>query len=584
MKLFDRPWSVLGLYALATLVFTWPLAIRLCTHIPLGNGDIWSNLWNFWWWKTALFELGQSPYTTHHLFFPDGVSLAHHTHSPLNMLATLPINLGLGIEAAMNTALLAGFWLGGFGAWLLVRDLTGDGRAAFVAGFVFAFSPNHFEQSLEHLNLASIQFIPLFFFFLRRTLLVGGRANVLGTGLSFAANALVSWPHALTATLAGLAYVGREWFAAGSSPDRGRRIRELGIAAVVAFLLVLPFAWPMLAAAWGRGATPPKPFLTLGTDPLFWLVPSDHNPLLGWITVGFHSAYRAYHNVGFLTFVGFVPLGLSIVAVSSKRFGGNRRLFWAFWVAVCFVLSLGPSLTLLGKLHRDIPMPLAILERIPVLNALHVGNRFVPFAMLGIAVLVGLCLSRLFADGRTRLAWGLSAFIAIEFAWLPYPTQPIETHPYLEEIAQAGGEGAVLPLPLPVGPLYARALYDQTRHGRPIPGGYVSFPPKRALQNLARNGFLALAAGRNPAALPLDREQLADLGIEWVLVHKDRSRAWYRERRREQTDYYARRAWQPSRAQADETFDRVLAVVREKLGQPEFEDEALVVFSVSPNP
>ena len=42
------------------------------------------------------------------------------------------------LEAAYDAALLAGFWLGGFFTYLLVRDLTGEPRAAFVAGLIFA--------------------------------------------------------------------------------------------------------------------------------------------------------------------------------------------------------------------------------------------------------------------------------------------------------------------------------------------------------------------------------------------------------------------------------------------------------------
>ena len=51
---------------------TWPLVVRMGDHIPMGSHDIWQNYWNFWWWKTALCELVQSPYQSELIFHPTG--------------------------------------------------------------------------------------------------------------------------------------------------------------------------------------------------------------------------------------------------------------------------------------------------------------------------------------------------------------------------------------------------------------------------------------------------------------------------------------------------------------------------------
>jgi hypothetical protein len=134
---------------------TWPLAANLTTHVPSGDNDLWQTYWNFWWWKEALVDRHQSPYQTDMIFQPEGASLGLHTHSAANMLWTLPINAWLGIPAAMNSALLAGFVLAAFGTYLLAREYVRAPQAAFVAGLVAAFTPNHVEHSLEHLNLSS---------------------------------------------------------------------------------------------------------------------------------------------------------------------------------------------------------------------------------------------------------------------------------------------------------------------------------------------------------------------------------------------------------------------------------------------
>ena len=183
-------------------------------------------------WKTALIELHQSPNHSQYLFHPSGADLIFHTHSPFNMIVGMPVNLLWGEAAAYNFCILLGLWMAGWGMYLLVKDLTQDSRAAFLAGVIFAYFPQHLEQTLEHLNLASVQFMPLTLWFFFRT--VGGAAkrNVVGLGACFALNALCSW-HLGMMLLLLLAFAGvwgisaRAATSPGASIPLGRR-RYLG--------------------------------------------------------------------------------------------------------------------------------------------------------------------------------------------------------------------------------------------------------------------------------------------------------------------------------------------------------------------
>ena len=124
-----------------------------------------------------------------------------HTHSPLNMLVSLPVNVLFGPAAAYDFCVVLALWLSGFGAHLLVQDLTGDARGAFLAGIVFAFFPQHVEQTLEHLNLFSTQFMPFAALFLWRLGRAGGWRNWAGLGVCYALNALVDWHLGILLTL-----------------------------------------------------------------------------------------------------------------------------------------------------------------------------------------------------------------------------------------------------------------------------------------------------------------------------------------------------------------------------------------------
>ena len=191
--LLAQPATAFVLFASMALAATWPLVRRFTETLPFGSADLWQNYWNLWWWKKAIFELGASPYSTDLLFYPGGADLVFHTHSSFNMIASLPVNLLFGPAAAYNFCFLLALTLSGFATWLLVRELTGDARAAVLAGIVYAFFPQRMEQSFEHLNLFSTQFIPWSLFYLVKLLREGGRRNAVGLGVCFGFNALCSW-------------------------------------------------------------------------------------------------------------------------------------------------------------------------------------------------------------------------------------------------------------------------------------------------------------------------------------------------------------------------------------------------------
>ena len=47
----DNSYVAAAAYLFATLLMTFPLALSWRSALPAGDGDIWQNLWNLWWWK-----------------------------------------------------------------------------------------------------------------------------------------------------------------------------------------------------------------------------------------------------------------------------------------------------------------------------------------------------------------------------------------------------------------------------------------------------------------------------------------------------------------------------------------------------
>ena len=76
------------------------------------------------------------------IFHPDPLALALSEHLFGQVLQILPVYWLTGnIILCYNLLFISTFALSAFGTYLLVRDLTGDRRAAFIAGWSTDFCP-----------------------------------------------------------------------------------------------------------------------------------------------------------------------------------------------------------------------------------------------------------------------------------------------------------------------------------------------------------------------------------------------------------------------------------------------------------
>ena len=116
-------------YVAATLVLTYPLAANFCHARPGTNVDEYTFLWNIWWFRHAIFDLGADPFTATTIFHPLGVSLAFYTLAIFNDIVALPLTAPFGLIVASNSVLIFSLALSGYGAFCLVRDLLAEDAA-----------------------------------------------------------------------------------------------------------------------------------------------------------------------------------------------------------------------------------------------------------------------------------------------------------------------------------------------------------------------------------------------------------------------------------------------------------------------
>lgn len=575
---YDSAAFMLPIYFGLTLLMTFPLVLHWRSALPDGGPDVWLNYWNFWWWKQSLLEW-RSPFWSSVLFHPFGVDLRCHTHSAFNQILAMPVNLAAGEAAAYNFCVFFQLTLAAFASWLLVRQVTGNAGAAFLAGLIFAFLPHTMEQSLEHLNLASTGFLPLVLFFLLRWRRSWRIRDAIGFGACFGLNALCSWHLGILASLVvapGIVWLG--WKARRSGGNTMRAyVRGVLAAGAIGALLMLPFV-PLDGFTETNDCV--KWRAVRGIDPTFLLTPSYANPVAGPI-VWERYARRAYLAAGFVCYLGFVPLGLAAAAVLANF---RRVRGWLALLAAALVLAVGSPIIWDGVVRENVILPFELLRELPVLKHIRVANRFMALAGLALAVLAGYgAVSALKAlpPGWRRYALPVAAVVLLtEYSWLPYPIRTVEHSPLLKEVAAR--PGAVLDVPFFRRPRNVRNQVAQTVHGRPIADGYVSIL-HRTLRRRYRTepALAALAANALQADVPVNVPRLRELGFATLVIHKRFKDSWREEvlKRLPPDDILALK-------RIDLTMggvpDSIIAGIREQLdaalGGAALEDEGLAIY------
>ncbi|HET6897679.1 MAG TPA: hypothetical protein VFK70_05000 [Vicinamibacteria bacterium] len=575
-----RHGGAVAAFAVLTVLATWPLASHFTTHVPgdpADPGDYWAYYWDLWWVKTALAQ-GTSPLHTSLVHHPDGADLSFHSLMLAPSALASPLTAAMGPTVAYNLLVCLSFLGSAFGVYLLVLELLGEKGsplAAGLAGAGYAFSAYRFSRMMGHLDLLSTEWLPFAALFLVRSLRQGGRANAVGLTAFTVLTFLTNWYLGLALALLAVIALAELWF----SPPAGRREawRRIAAAFALAAALTAP-VWAGMLRNGGEGGRLGDPLgdsLANSADLLGFVLPSSAHPLWGPAIVNARRALfgRTDNVVENTVFLGLVPLALGLWGWREGR-SLPARLFRTGWV-VFTMLSLGPYLHVAGHTVRiaehAVPMPYLALYHLPYAALAHGPSRFVLMAGLCLAVLAGLGAQRLVraAPERERVVLGaLIALALFETASVPYPLAEVRVPAAYDHLTPAS-TGAILEVPIPDWPaqLPQRMLY-QTRHGRPIFGGYLSrsLPPHpfhavpgfRDLQRLRKNA--PDIDHVPPTSWPaVARVALRAYGTTHVLLLKD--------------DF----GYLPElRANAGEA--RALLV--ELLGAPSFEDADSAVFAV----
>ncbi len=158
-------------YAACAIVFTWPLAPQLGTHLtgsPAGDTGVY--VWNQWVFQHEILEQGGFPYFTDKIFSLTGrANLSLHNYTAFQDLIALPLMGWFGIIATFNLVYLLMTVLTGYATFLLARHVAGRNAEAWLAGLLFAWSPVLVTRGAAHFSLVAAAPLPIFLLLLLRT-------------------------------------------------------------------------------------------------------------------------------------------------------------------------------------------------------------------------------------------------------------------------------------------------------------------------------------------------------------------------------------------------------------------------------
>jgi hypothetical protein len=245
----SRAWAVSVVYLVTSLAATWPLVRGLSRDVPWDLGDSILNMWILSWDCEQIRRILGGDFSRIATFFdanifhPAPLALAYSEHLIPQAVQIFPVWLISGNPIlCYNLLFLSSIVLAGLGMYLLVRELTGNTLAAFIAGLLFAFAPYRLPQS-GHLQVLTSQWMPfvlyglLRYFHTRRLLPLGGAALALvAQNLSSGYYLLFFMPFAIAFALWQVGRLGL-W-------QNRRMWLELSSAAVVVAAMTAPFLLP----------------------------------------------------------------------------------------------------------------------------------------------------------------------------------------------------------------------------------------------------------------------------------------------------------------------------------------------------
>jgi hypothetical protein len=496
--------------ALAVLM-TWPLAAGLGSLGRTQSDDSdgqWS-IWNVAWVARTIVADPLDLYDAN-IFHPHRTTLAYSEANIVEGLIGAPAYWLSGGNPwlTLNIVMLAAFASGYTGAYLLLRHLSGDRRAAAAGAVLYAFCP-YVMSHLPHIQLLFTGGIPLSMLLAHRVADAPSLRRGTALGVALAAQALSCAYYGIFAGLmAGYATL---VFASTRRLWRSLRYwRAIAAGAIASIAIVVPFFLPYLRVQEESGFRRTMEEATrYSADAHFYLASAARAH--AWLL----EIARGVGPVHEVMFPGVLAVALAAagVAVASRGHGASARgretlLLYGTLAALAAWASFGPD----AGLYR-------VLSYLPAFSFLRAPARFGLVVVLGLVAIASLALARLFSAlppdrrpmaGGVALALAVADITVIPIGWARAPDVP---SPYTR--LADGPRGALAEFPFygerVAFPLHTQYMLFSTFHWMPMVNGYSDvIPPDFREAAVVLGSFPS-----SDAFAALARRRVRYIGVHW---------------------------------------------------------------------
>jgi hypothetical protein len=476
-----------GLYFILFCLLTYPLIRNFNTYFFTDAGDGMMNVWNLWWVNTAVTQPSAhaSLWYTGMLHWPFGTTLLAQTLNPFNGLAAVPLLRVMSLVQVHNLIVLFSFVMSGVTAYWLSYYLTRSFWGSLLAGYIFTFSSYHFAHYYGHLNLISMEWIPLFVLCWYVLITRPGTMIALASSLTLWLVLLCDYYYFFYCVLMGGLIVlwhmvsKRDmWFI-----TKREHLVPLAVFLSAAVILTGPIIFPLMYVSRIDPFLDAHNPVTFSLDLLALFIPGE-----AWKFGQLTESYWSKLPIGLSeasVYLGYAVVILLVYLWIKRRdvkvVGFDEINLWYFAAGFFFLMALGPALQVGGKTVYDLLMPYMLLEKIlPFLKLSGVPIRMVVMVSLSASVLCAIAFSTIMKSMRGRISlFLLLALLCVESLPQPLPATSAEFPSYATALSELPNDGGVLDLAAPTKYLQ---LYYQTEYSKPMVFGYVARTPSSVIE------------------------------------------------------------------------------------------------------
>ncbi|MGE3490726.1 MAG: hypothetical protein AB7N29_12030 [Vicinamibacterales bacterium] len=521
---------------LLACVFTYPYAFEFSTGGRIDTNDGRWSIWVVTWVAHALTSNPLGVYQAN-IFYPHQNALAFSEGNLVGGAMGIPAwLLTHNPYATHNFVFILSFVLSTVATYYLVRHLTGDRRAAAVAGVLFAYCPYAFARQ-AHSQLLLIGFLPWSMLAFHRFIARRSAARAIELGVVLWLTGLACAYYGLFA--GGMVAAGSLLLAATRGYWRDTRYWMLvALAAGVCIGLTAPLFLPYLEIQQETGFARSLDDARIYSANLgAWLASSSwlHRWLVPYLQPPYMQSFSEVLFPGVLAVV-LGTWGAWIGLRRSHRGTGGTKVppFWHPWqeppighadavqpraiprdiiwmygliAIVAFWTTFGPDAGLYTLLHNTVP----------VFSFLRAPSRTGIVVTLCLVVLAAPALIRLMSGRRANLALAALLLLATgDLYRAPLRTREAPPLPHVYDTLARLPRGPVIEFPYwadrPSYPRHAEYMLSSAAHWQPLINGYSDHIP-----TAFRETALPLSTFPSPEAFAI----LEPLAARYAVFHLD---------------------------------------------------------------